>query len=1573
MHVYGVLIDSLYQRLLKYNRLLNRVFVVGIRNVNFISQPLFNRIYDMKHSLTTYLLPTLLLLFVATMGAAQPNANFTANITTGCAPLLVQFTSNSTVQNGYTHSWNLGGSPSSQTNPSRLFTTPGTYTVTHTVTGSNGTNTETKTNFITVNPTPTVDFVGSPLIGCPPLTVNFTDKSTLGTSGPGSYKWTFINAPTSTQQNPSNTYTNGPLDVSLTVTNSAGCSKTLTKVKYVDVYTPPTVSFSANKTSFCYNAGTVNFTATVSGSGNTYAWDFGDGVGTSTAQNPTYTYSGAGPTTYTVKLTVTDNNGCKTVVEKKDYIKVHKPDAKFSMPSQVCVGTTVNFTNQSPPTPNAQTWDFGDNSTKAFTPNATHIYYTPGTYDVTLIVEYGNCPDTLTKKITVLPKPNIDFYKTPDTLCPAPQTVSFATYNSNLTSFIWDFGNPTGSGNNSTLSNPTHTYQNNGIYNVTLIAGDANGCKDTISKTGFVELYPLFLDAYSNKEEGCVPLTVQFNSKLYKDTAPPLPYPYPAAKYKWEFDNGDTSILANPLYTYTDTGVYRIKLTVTTVQGCIVEDSMIVRVGAKPNADFTASPRVLCNRQRVFFTNLSTGYIPLGSVWKFGDGTRSNAWDPDHAYGWPGKYDVTLIMSHYGCIDSVVKSEYIEVLKPGVEFDARADCVNPLKVLFTNKSIGDSIRTWYFGDGTSDTSYEPTHTYTTPGLYYITLVGSKASTGCSDTIVRSVYAGPNPPDVIVDKSPICAGDTVRFNAYLTKDTGHAQFKIYVNNSLIIDTMDRFATYDYRFDNAGYYTIKVVSTVDSCSDSTTKINMVHVSKPDAGFEVDSTFGCTPHTFVYKDTTKVVPTGGTNIVSRLWYFGTGLYDTAMRTNDTASWHYPNSGDYTVSLIVEDGIGCKDTASYIEYVHVLKPIASFNVNSTVCVWDSAAFTNISTNGDSYLWNFGDGSTSTQKEPKYPYKTKGVFNPTLVVIDTMGCSDTITFQSVTAIKPDASFTASDSVSVCPNVFIQFTNTSVNARKYSWDFDNGNVSTFRDPSIIFNNTKDYNVRLVAIDSIGCTDTAFKRIQVLGYAGAFSYNPQKGCKPLKVTFNSNVVGQVPSMIWDFGDGTTTKGGQTTIDYTYTTPGKYVPKMVFNDGLGCNASSDGLDTIYVDEAKADFELDPPCEYTLVQFVNKSSSFLTSIVSTRWRFYDSSFSSLNSPSKNFGPAGKYFVSLIVENGNGCKDTLERNVTIHEPVEVYAGADTIKCLNDSVMLMPTGGVSYEWSPAMGLSCTSCNNPYSSTKSKITYTVISTDINGCHDTDYVEIDNKTHVTSIVGDGGEICEGEEFNLSVSGGNTYQWTPGDNLSSSTSNEPIATPTYTTKYMVVAYEGSCIPDTNEVEVVVHPKPQLLVRGEQTIVAGNSADLLASGEHIVRFLWSPSNTLSCFDCSAPTADPMKTTKYTVTVFTDFDCVDSGNVTVTVLCDKSQVFIPNTFTPNGDGMNDVFYVRGAGIREVKSFRIYNRWGEVMFERTHANVNDKQDGWDGTYNGKVLPPDVYVYTVEAYCENGDLSKWKGDVTIIR
>src|SRR5690606_20773637 len=221
--------------------------------------------------------------------------------------------------------------------------------------------------------------------------------------------------------------------------------------------------------------------------------------------------------------------------------------------------------------------------------------------------------------------------------------------------------------------------------------------------------------------------------------------------------------------------------------------------------------------------------------------------------------------------------------------------------------------------------------------------------------------------------------------------------------------------------------------------------------------------------------------------------------------------------------------------------------------------------------------------------------------------------------------------------------------------------------------------------------------------------------------------------------------------------------------------------------------------------------------------------------------------------------------------------------------------------------------------YVLTGADANGCKNKDTVNITLQTKTTSETDPGGEICADSRFQLSASGAQRYEWRPAESLNDPNLSNPIASPKTTTTYTVFAYEGSCSADSHSVRVIVHPLPTVHATGAETIVVGNSVNLNATGTNISAYTWSPAHSLSCTDCSSPIAKPTATTTYVVVVSSDFGCRAADSVTIHVLCDQSQLFIPNTFSPNGDGNNDVFYPRGIGLQSIRSFRIYNRWGEM------------------------------------------------------
>lgn len=1500
------------------------------------------------------------------------------------------------------YDWTINGvfpTTYSTSSPTVTFQAPGTFNVSLRVKDASGNWTPvlTKTGFITVKDTPKVDFTATPVSGCAPLSVNFQNNTIPGSSsGSSSYVWSTgvgtstANAPTGVVYPSAGTY-----NVILSATNGLGCTKSKTKISYINVNAKPAVDFSASNTNFCAPPANVSFSPSVTGTSPfTYAWllNIVDPTSTSASPNPTYTYTGASGSSYGVKLTVTDAKGCSETVIKPNYINILKPKALFSSPPAACIGTVVNF-NSAATTPTNATlnWDFGGGNTTTG-PNPAFIWYSSGIKSVRLVADYGGCTDTMTRLITIYPQPVADFDTKPDSPCPAPAPILFIPNSLLYTNYAWDFGDGTTPPLNTQVS-PNHTYNTNGFFSPTLYVTDVHGCKDTITKIDSVRIYDYWVRSFPVDTGGCIPMTVKFF--MYDSTNIPQVYNYPyqpPQSVLWDFSSaGGPAATTNSTFTFTTQGTYKIYVRVISKNGCPAIDSSIIRVGSPPSTSFTIAPTRICFGG---FTTIAPTVTGLFDYWwvDWGDGPSSLSLPPvtptvTHKYHaippGPGKYTITLGAINNGCIDTFMAVKVLTIDSPGSEFAYKYSCDTLGKVNFIDAAIGATSRIWYFGDGPTSTSTaaSPSHTYAAiNNVYNVMLVTFNSRSGCSDTIYHTV--APNDPKVTVtaDDTAVCVGDTVHFTSTFTGAFATAEHFIWQLTNpvgpttlLFFDSMFKLTT---PFPTAGYYKVKVTTIDDrGCMDSTVRNNYIFVSKPSITFGASPTLGCTNLLVNFKDT-STVPTG-TTIVSKFWDFGNGT-GSVPPTVSTASQMYTVPGSYDVKLVVKDALGCADSFIRPQYINAHKPKAYFLSAQHWCMGDVISFSNNSSGSSFYTWDFGDGSGFHPGDPmSYSYKNVGTYDVTLIATDTFGCKDTFLAPGQIIItKPVASFTMSDSISACPPPFIvNFNSTSTGAGPltYKWDLGNGySKPNGPSPSEAYIFPKADTIVLIVKDKYGCPDTAKGHVNLLGYAGLLTYSPLLGCNPLTVNFNS-LITNLPGITWDFSDGNVQPYTGSTTTHTYTNPGRYLPKLVLVDNKNCKTASQGVDTIKVDAAIAAFRTGPACEFQDVLLYDTSRTYFMPITAWTWTFDDGSKQFKNPAKHHYGAAGNYPVKLWVQSSIGCIDSVTQDVIIHKWPEIDAGADTIICLKDSAVLNPSGGISYVWSPSSYLDCTNCTNPKAGVPKRFTYQVVGTDANGCTNKDTVSVNIKLKVTSEVSKDGEICDKDTISMFAIGGQTYLWIPAEGLDDPTASHPIASPHKTTIYTNVAYEGSCIPDTNNVKITVHPLPTVKAEGTQTIIAGQTAEIHASGDLIRRFAWMPAYNLNCPDCAAPTAKPSRTTTYVVTVYSDFNCVDSDNVTVTVLCDQSQLFMPNTFTPNGDGQNDIFYPRGTGLDKVKSFRVYNRWGEMVFERTGIPLNDQQYGWDGTFKGAILPPDAFVYVIEAFCDNGEIMIIKGDVTILR
>ncbi len=1386
---------------------------------------------------------------------AQPVANFTGTPISGCAPLVVQFTNTSTGATSY--SWTLGNSvTSTQQNPSTTYTTPGTYTVTLTASNGPQSNTYTATNYITVYPKPTVNFMASDSgFSCPPKTVQFTNLSVPGGPGPNTYYWDFGNGQTSTLQNPSSTYsTSGNFNVSLIVTNSYGCSQTFVKNNYIHTYPKPDANFTSTTNNVCSAPATVTFNNTSTGAVS-YQWVFGNGQN-STQTSPSHTYTASG--SYTVTLVATNSNGCKDTLIMPNFVNVGNVDAQFTSPSSVCANNAISFTNTSTPGPGNSTWYFGDN-TSFVGPNAAHVYTTPGIYNVKLVVSSTGCSDSVTHQVTVTPGPAANFTATPLIGC-APMNVQFTNTSTGATGYSWTFGNNT----TSTATNPTATYTGaNTTYTVTLTATNNTGCAST--QTAVIQTITPIVTMAVTPPYGCVPHTASFTATGVNVTL---------TGYNWNFGDGSpNSNLATPTHTYTIPGNYTATLNYTAPNGCTGSVSYFVQVGASPNANFSFSPSVACPNDTVTFTNLSTGPPGMTYLWQFGDGFTSNQQNPKHAYsnatGWQ---TVTLIATSNGCSDTMIIPNAINVLLPLAQFSHTVNCNNKFLVLFTNTSQGNTTNLWNFGDGSpTSTAVSPSHTYAAPGLYNVKLTVTNSATGCTDSVSFQVRIFQDIANYTISDTTICDMES----AYLTPITN--PFALYVvwtwnfgDGTPSLININSLSTPPHVYTTAGNFTTWLVLTdMYNCKD--TMFKTIHVGGPVPNFTGTPVSGCAPLNVQFQDQSATV---GSTIVSRYWTFGDG--GTLGGNVANPSRLYVNPGVYSVKIVVTDAVGCSDSLLKPNYITVNKPDANFYSADTItCPGQPVSFVNTSTGNAplTYAWTFGDGGTSTQQNPSHTYTSAGNFTVRLIVTDAGGCKDTLILSNyVHSASLGVSFTMSNDFATCPPLAVNFTNTSSGSvSAFSWNFGNGSTSNLNNPSTLYTYPGVYVVTLSGISTSGCTLTATDTVTVLGPTANITYSTQSGCAPLTVTFTSNAQG-ASSITWDFNDGVTLTTSAPTVTHTYTQVGTFIPLLILSNGQGCNVTFQG-DTIITGNVDASFTYapNPVCSGTSVQFTDIVTGNNTGLTHY-WIFGDGGTSTLHNPTHTYATAGTYTVKFIAGNFTGCLDTATQTVVVSPLPNTNAGPNLAICAgqNSSVQLQATGASTYTWTPSTGLSCNNCANPVASPTVNTSYIVTGTSAQGCQKKDTVVVNVNVPPVVTASNNISICQGASTPLSATGGATYQWSPATGLSCTNCANPTASPAGTTTYSVIGTNTAGCSDTAFVTVTTTPAPTVVVTPNQTICTGASANLQATGAN--SYSWTPASGLSCTNCASPVATPVATTTYVVTGSSS-GCSDTAHVTVTI----------------------------------------------------------------------------------------------------
>jgi gliding motility-associated-like protein len=1437
---------------------------------------------------------------------------------------------------------------------------------------------------------PVADFSANTVAGCGPLSVAFHDNST---GNPTAWTWDLGNGQISSSQNPSTVYSNpGTYSITLIVKNSSGASS-VKKTDYITVYPYPTTNFKANLNLACAPA-TVQFidlSTPGQGSITQWAWNFGDG-NTSGVPNPVNTYTQPGY--YNVSLKVTNSQGCSNSASGTRFIRLvqgvqadfaysqtsNSCNAPFNItfnnqtsgpgnlsfnwdlgngnlsnaanpsttypssigytvnltatsdlgcsqtikktitfpainpaitaPDSACVGGSVLFQNGSQPAPQISTWTFGDGSGYVL-PNPLHSYAAAGNYTVQVVNTYPTCIDSVTRNIKIINSPIADFSATKTVTCKAPFTVNFQDQStSGANTYQWDFGD----GTVSTLQNPSHTYNTSGDFTVKLTVTDAVGCSGTVTKTKFISIAGPTVTMTNAPAGGCTgPGGFNFNPALNISSVDGI------ASYSWTATGAtpSTSTSATPSFNYAAIGSYDIKLTLTTTDGCSTTTTFpgAVSIGnpTKPLITVIPATTEFCPHSLITFTSPST---PADQwTWKFGDGSSAkDSATVHHMYSDTGYQTITLTVENNGCAQTDSVSGLVHVNAPIAAFAYTTDCKNKYLVNFRDSSVLDPSKPityeWDYGDGSNS----------------------------------GVLPGPIAPVSHI---------------YAISDTS--------------------------------YSVSLTVTNGSCTDM--YVQTISLAQLKATFTTPKARVCKQELFTLFATitdTKLT-------ASYLWQVGAGTPYVAA--DGAFTDQLLDTGTYSLSLIIKDVNNCLDTSA-TSYIQVTGPSAKFiPAGKGACKNGPVIFTDQSVPYNSnfpivqHNWNFGDGTIVSQPGPVYShaYADTGFYRVTLTVQDDSGCKDTYQYNdSVQITSPIVNFFAADTF-YCPNEPLPFTFASIGYNLTAlWNFGDGGTSTDIFPVHNFAySPQKYSITLTVTDQAGCVDsfTRSNYIRIQPPIAAFTLQDSTTiCPPLQTTFIPN--GQYyDSLYWDFGDGSTSTLPNTT--HFYNSYDTFYAKLILRGPGGCLDSATKRVFVLDPNATTQFSYSPlkACDSISTDFIVIPPGFTKRTLAFGDGKEDSS--SLTALTHFYKGPGTYGPQITLTDPTGCIVGFSGpsvitilGATPFFTMDKHSFCDSGRVNFTDVTITNDSIVSKTWDFGDGTTSTQPDpSHYYTTDGKLLVTLAVQTKDNCAENyvDTVMVWQTPHpsftvVNAFCATGPLQFQGSLLVPEVDSV-VWAWNFGDGQGSALQNpqNTYARPGNYTVSLKTSVAYGC-SDTTSQTFTIYPLPAIKGPAQITTPVGFPIALpMTYSSNIMAWSWTPSSDLSCADCPNPLASPIFRTEYTVTVTDSNNCVSKDSIEVVTICNSNNYFLPNTFSPNGDGVNDVFYPRGRSLYNIRSMRVFNRWGQMVFERRDFPANSASDGWDGTFNGRPSPVDVYVYMVEVVCDNAQVVALNGNVTLIR
>ena len=1412
----------------------------------------------------------------------------------------------------------------------------GTYSVTVTI---NNCTSAAGTKNIVVDSTPQQPTITSNTPVCKDSTLFL--NATSVSSGSMTYNWTGPNSFSSAIQNPPITnITNANAGVyNVTATSIANCISVPQNLT-VQVNPTPVIN-SRNDTIYNdnVNSGTISFSANLPGT--QFSWTNNNtSIGLAASGSGAINFTTVNPSANLISglITVTPIlNGCPGLPFSFTIRVNPSPKLSSSLKDSIC--TNNLFTYQATSATNNVKFTWIRNVVAGISNAANSSSDSTGLINETLI-NTTTAPKIVTYQfklyhagnisiqnvqLIVYPKAKAQFTYTKFTLC-APgifdsSIIKLNHYDSANISYQW-YANNVLLGTSNYFPGFTINNPNTSII-IKLKAISKYGCLNDSFSHQFSTFIKPTVSFTKSTTQGCGPLSVNFTN-----TTTPLNLP----KYLWVFGNGDSSTAIQPptIIFKEDTNsnrkdtVYYVKLYAYTVCDTLMYlDSVIVH--PKPKALFQPNATTGCSVFAFSAVNNSWG---SGNTynWDFGDNTFLNDTakiNVTHNYSTlvTDTFTVKLIANNVCGADTFTVNIVVfpNTIVPKLILDGNTNfsCA-PANLKFVNNSTGANKFTINFGDGsfplitfkTPDTLY---HTYTSGGIFNVTM---KAENNCTDSTVSQIIQLYNKPIASFTSisNQYCKKQPIVFSN--TSDTSLSYEWIFGDGSTSINY-----TPTHVYNAAGPYTVTlIVKSVNPsgaiCTDTARKSITIN-ELPSSVFTDNSIVNnCQPFNYIGITTQ---PIGN---ISNWTFTDSYSVDTTMFGN-TGIHTFTNPGTFNIKLIVFTPAGCSDTTNKTVKV-VERPKANFSMSDTVsCVPGKLVnFTNLFTytalDAVNFEWYIDNVLIATTRNLAYTFTTSinistaKIFTIKSIVINSFGCKDSMTKTFTVLPKAKPSFTVSAVIN-CNPITLQINNSSLYSNIYKWYLDGQLFSTTANPTPIVLNqpTTLYTIKLVADHTLGCgSDSTVQQFTTPSNPVAAFNIPIKtscfGILNIQCNNASTVVGaNIIKWFWNFGDGTTDTLTNTT--HTYTNPGRYVVSLQVQDDRGCLSPITSKTVTNFGKPNSNFSINNACVLNPAIPVNLSTPGFgsTNITNYLWSFGDGTFAIGRQPIHVYLSEGLYTIYLVTTSDSSCvADTFSQKITVY------------------------------------------GKPIADFKFQ----------NNC-----VQVNTFFTNKSLPGYG-------QNNIANS-----KWSFGDGGSGTNLNATHiynAVGNYSVKLTVSGNQCPNLFDsvTKVVPILAGRTPVTYPRVDGVRGVPIQLNALSGG---VGYLWNPNlglnsdiiqNPIATYGLNAPNI-----INYNIEITDSIGCTVTDKQTVWLFV-GSDVYLPSAFSPNTDGANDLFKPFYVNIYRLHYFRIFDRWGKLLFE-----TSDMNKAWDGTFNGQKLPVDTYAWVILGNGENGKEVIRKGNVTLIK